>query len=92
MIAFIRLAFFGLTGLSAIYVLVRIYARSVHRERLENQWDDNPPAGGGETERERFIEQGMRKWERGTGRKLLWLVVILPLVVFGVIIYLVNYQ
>ena len=52
MFGIIRLAFLGLIGLSVLYLVVRTYARSVHRERLEKEWDANPPAGQGASERQ----------------------------------------
>ena len=92
MIAIIRLAVFGFIGLSVVYLLVSVYSRSVRREKLEKHWDANPPEGQGDTERTAFIEDGMRAYEHGLRKKLIWLVFIIPMIIFAVTVYLVNFQ
>lgn len=92
MFGLIRLGILGLVGLAVLYFTVRAYARSVHRERLEKEWDASPPAGQGATERGLYIESGMQAYEHGLRRRLIWLVVILPVIAFAGIVYLVNYQ
>jgi hypothetical protein len=92
MIGFLRLAVFGFIGLSVIYLLVSIYSRSVRREKLEKEWDANPPEGQDAADRTAFIEEGMRDYERGLKKKLIWLVYVIPLIVLAVTMYLVNYQ
>ncbi|MFT4151672.1 MAG: hypothetical protein QM656_15840 [Paracoccaceae bacterium] len=87
MIAFIRLAVFGFIGLSAVYFLVRLYARSVHRERLEKRFD----AGGIPGRREDYVSQGMRAYEGSLRRRLLWLVYVVPMAIMAGTIYLVNH-
>ena len=92
MFGIIRLAVLGLIGLSVLYLVVRTYARSVHRERLEKDWDANPPAGQGDSERAVWIESGLNAYEHSLRRKLIWLVFVLPVLAFAGIVYLVNYQ
>ncbi len=92
MIALIRLFVFGFIGLSIVYLLVSIYARSVRREHLEKEWDAAPPEGQGDTERTAHIESGMRAYEHGLKKRLLWLVYILPMIALAIIVYFVNYQ
>lgn len=91
MIGLIQLAVFGFLALSVVYVLVSIYSRSVHREQLEKEWDEDPPDGAGEAERAAYVEAGLAEYEHGLRHKLIWLVYIIPLVVVAVLIYLVNY-
>ena len=88
MIGIFRAAIFGFIGLSVIYFLVSIYSRSVRREKLEKRFD----AGGVAGERDAYLEDGMRDYEKGLRKRLIWLVYIIPMVVVGVTIYLVNYQ
>ncbi len=88
MIAFIRLAVFGFIGLSVVYLLVSIYSRSIRREKLEKHFD----AGGVEGDRDTYIRTGMQAYEKGLRKKLIWLVYIIPMVVVGTTVYLVNYQ
>ncbi len=92
MIAILRLAVFGLLVLSGVYLLVAVYSRSVRREKLEKHWDAAPPEGQGDTERAAYIENGMRDYEHGLRKKLLWLVFIIPMTLFAVTVYLVNFQ
>ena len=92
MIGIIRLAVFGLLGLSVFYLLVAVYSRSVRREKLEKHWDANPPEGQGDTERAAYIEEGMRAYEHGLRKKLIWLVFVIPTIIFAVTVYLVNFQ
>lgn len=87
MIGLVYLVVFGLLGLSLVYLLVSIYSRSVRREKLEKRFD----AGDGEGERDAYIEAGMKTYQHGLRRRLIWLVYIIPMVVVGVTIYLVNY-
>lgn len=90
MIGFIRVAFFALIGLTVVYWLLAIYARSTERERLEKHWDAAPPEG--EADRDAYIAAGMAKYEKSLRRKLIWLVYIVPMAAVGVIIYIVNAQ
>ncbi|WP_372841748.1 hypothetical protein [Phaeovulum sp.] len=90
MIGFLRVAFFALIGLTAIYWLVAIYARSTERERLEKHWDKKRPEAA--PDREAYIEAGMAEYEKSLRRKLIWLVYVVPMAVVAVIIYIVNVQ
>lgn len=77
-IGWIRLAFFVLIGSSIAYVALAIYFRSTHREELEKQWARSPQGG----DRDSWIEAGMARYQRGLKRRLLWLIYVLPFVVF----------
>lgn len=92
MIAIVRLMVFAFIVLSVVYVIVRVYSRSVRREKLEKAWDADPPEGQGAAERAAFIEAGMAEYEHGLRRKLIWLVYVIPMIVFAVIVYLINWQ
>lgn len=88
MIGFLRLGIFLLIGLSVLYVLISVFARSLERERLEKRWD----AGQGEGARAAYIEAGMARYQKSLRRRLLWGVYIVPLVVIGVLIYVLNFS
>lgn len=85
-IGWIRLFFFVMIGLSVAYVLTSIYSRSVRREKLEKHWESKALEG----DREAFIEAGMRAYEKGLKRRLLWLIYIIPMIVFNAIFFYVN--
>jgi hypothetical protein len=90
MIALLRLLVFGLIGLTVVYFMVSIYSRSVRREKLEDRWQEDHPDGGDPAARDAYIEAGMREYETGLRKKLIWLVYIIPMCALVVTIYLVN--
>lgn len=84
----IRLALVGAVVLTIVYFLVSIYSRSVRRETLEKRFD----AGGIDGDRDAYIAEGMRKYESGLRKRLLWLIYILPSIAFVAVIYILNFQ
>jgi len=87
-LGWLRLAFFALIGLTVAYFLVSIYSRSVRREKLEKRWK----AEGLEGDRDAWIEAGMRDYEKGLKKRLLWLIYIIPMAAFFAIIYFINWH
>lgn len=88
MIGAIRLAVFGFIVLAVAYVLVSIYSRSVRREKLEKKWDNEIKTG----DRDAYIAQGMRDYDTGFRKKLILLVVIVPILIVGGLLYAVNFM
>ncbi|TNE63775.1 MAG: hypothetical protein EP336_16835 [Rhodobacteraceae bacterium] len=88
MLGFLRFLVIGLVLLTGLYLLLGIYVRSLTRERLEDDWEKEGSIG----EREDYVEEGMREYERSFRPKLLLLVYILPLVVFAAIFYVTNFM
>ena len=84
----IRLILMALVFLGVIYFLVSIYSRSVRRERLEKRHD----AGGVEGDRDAYITDGMQRYEQGLRKRLIWLVIILPLTAMAATVYFVNWD
>ena len=84
----IRLVLLALAGLTVIYLLVSIYSRSVRREKLEKRFD----AGGVEGDRDTYIAEGMAAYEHGLRKRLIWLVIILPLAAMAATVYFVNWN
>jgi uncharacterized ion transporter superfamily protein YfcC len=84
----IRLILLALAVLTVVYFLVSIYSRSVRRERLEKRFD----AGGVEGDRDAYIATGMQHYEHGLRKRLIWLVIILPLVAMALTVYVVNWD
>lgn len=87
MIAFLRLIFFALVGLSIVYVAVSIWSRRVRRGKLEREWDEEIGVG----DREAFVRRGLAEYDGSLRRKLILGVYVVPMVFVGTIIYLVNY-
>jgi hypothetical protein len=90
MIGFLRLAIFGLIGMTVAYWLLRIYFRSTEREELEKKWAEDHPDGGDPDERDAYIETGMERYGRSLAAKLIWLVYVLPTVAVLVLMFLIN--
>ena len=86
-LGWLRLGLFALVGLTVVYVIASIYSRSVRREKLEKRW----LAEGLEGDRDGWIEKGMKEYEKGLKRRLLWLIYILPMLAFVATIYFVNW-
>lgn len=87
MIAFLRLAVFGLLALTVVYLIVAAYFASLHRERLEREWQAAPRGT-----REEFLAEGMRAWRHGARHKLILGVYVVPVLVVAGLIYLINYS
>lgn len=93
MIGILRILVFAFIGLSVVYVLVSIYSRSVRREKLEKAWDTDPAReGAAKADRDAYIADGMKAYEHGLRKRLIWLVYILPAVAMAMIIYFVNWD
>ena len=86
MFGLLRLLVVGFVVLTIIYVIVSIWSRSVRRDKLENEWDEEVKKG----DREDFVEDGLEDYDGSFRRKLIWLVYIVPVVIVLVIIYMVN--
>lgn len=88
--AFIRLVVFGFIVLLGVYLCISLYSRSVRREKLEEEWDEDPPEDTSPEKRAAFIADGMAVYESGLRKKLILLVFVIPPLVVGAIIYLIN--
>ena len=87
-LGFLRLALFGLVVQTAIYLLLTIYLRSLHREKLEKEYDAGDGSGG----REDYIETGMRDFRRSLRGRLVVLIYIVPQVLFLVLFWTHNFS
>jgi hypothetical protein len=76
----------GTIVLVVFHILVSIYARSLRREALEEQFD----AGDGTGDRETFIQAGMNAYAGSWLPKALYLIYLIPVVAVLFIIFVVN--
>ncbi|MBC9247767.1 hypothetical protein H4P12_13885 [Paracoccus sp. 11-3] len=75
------------------YLLLRIYIRSLRRERLEEIWDvRHPDMAGHNRTRDEFIRRSMVGFDKTLKSRLLWLVFIIPTLAIMGIVYWVNWQ
>lgn len=87
MFALGRLLVIGFLVLSVVYICLSLYSRSVRRDKLEREWDEEIQQG----DRDAFVEAGLREYDGSLRRKLILGVYIVPLTVISVIIYLTNF-
>lgn len=88
MIGILRLGIFGLVGLTILYVLLSIYVRSLHREKLENEWAAQGEIGS----RDDYVDAGMARFKASIRPKLLLLIYVIPVVVVGTMLYITNFM
>jgi hypothetical protein len=86
MIGFLRLFVVGFVLLTILYVVIALYARSVRREALEEEWERAGRTG----DRDAFVAEGMARYAVSLRRKLIWLVYVVPVVAALVTFYVVN--
>ena len=87
---FIKLVVFGFIGLSIIYLSVSLYSRSIRKERLEDQFDEDQPDTGEGDARDAFVAQGLQAYDMSIRPKLIGLVYVVPTVAIAAIIYTIN--
>ena len=88
MLAFARLMIFGFIFLTIVYICIVFYSRSVRKSKLADEWDAEIKEG----DREAFIEEGLEDYDGSLRRKLIFGVFVVPYLVIGVLVYLVNFQ
>lgn len=88
---FVRASLLGLVLLTVFYVLISLYARSLARERIEKDWDEENPGLGGAA-RSAYIEAGMASYHRSLRRKLVLGVYVVPILAVALITYFMNRQ
>lgn len=87
---FIKLVIFGFIGLTVIYFSVSLYSRSVRKERLEDEFDAEHPDGGTPGARDSFVSEGLQAYDASIRPKLIGLVYVVPTLVIGAIVYMIN--
>lgn len=93
MIALFRLIVLVLLLEAMFYLLLRIYIRSLRRERLEQVWAErHPEMVGNHAARAEFVRKAMVGFDKSLKSRLLWLVFILPTLAIMGIVYWVNWQ
>lgn len=88
MFALARLAVVGFVVLTIVYVCLSWYSRSVRRDKLEAEWDEEGMTG----DREAFVDEGLREYDGSLRRKLIWGVYIIPVTAVITLIYFMNFH
>jgi len=89
MLPMLRLMFILLIVLSVIYIGVSIYSRRMRRLKLEARWDSKEVLT---TDREAFIQRGLKKYDKSFRRKLILGVYIVPFTIIMVLVYVTNFM
>jgi len=84
----LRMAVVGFVVLTVFYVLLSLYSRSVQRERLEKEWDEEVKTG----DRDAYIEKGMAEYEGSLRRRLIVLVYVIPVLLVIGMLYVINFM
>ena len=93
MIVFLEVIAIWFVVTTLVYLAVAIYSRSVRRERLEKEFDATDPQGGDVAgDRDAYVRDGLAEYQQGLRRRLIGLIYVVPVVFFGIVIYLVNYR
>lgn len=87
---FVRMIVFGFLAMSVVYLSISMYSRSVRRERLENEFDANPPEGADEAMRDAYVARGIAEYNNSFRPKLIGLVYVVPMIAISVIVYVIN--
>jgi Mg2+/citrate symporter len=84
--AFLRVLLGFLLILVAIYLVLSVVLRLRERRRLAEEWE----AGDRLVDREAFMTEGMADYDRSLRKKLLWLVIVLPMAGLLILLYVLN--
>ncbi|MCO8145094.1 hypothetical protein NHN26_07625 [Rhodovulum tesquicola] len=87
MIALLRFLLMGFVVLTVVYVSVSLYSRAMRRQKLRRHWDEKIGTG----DRDAFVRKGLALYDRSLRRRLILGVYIIPMIVVGTIVYIVNY-
>lgn len=87
-IGILRLFVMAFIVMLIVYFVLSWWSRSVRRKKLGIEWDEEIKEG----DREAFIEEGLEDYDGSLRRKLIMGVFIVPYMVIGVLIYVVNFQ
>lgn len=84
----LRLMVFAFLVMLVVYFVLSWWSRSVRRSKLEEEWDEEGMTG----DRDAFIEEGLVEYDGSLRRKLIFGVFIVPYVVIGILVYVMNFM
>ncbi len=87
MLALARLVVICFVVMTVVYVALSLWSRSVRKRKLAREWDEEIHEG----DRDAFIDDGLEAYSHSLRRRLILLVYIIPVIVIGLIVYLVNF-
>ena len=84
----LRLGFFAFLIMLIVYFVVSWWSRSVRRDKLSAEWDKEGMTG----DKDAFVEAGLAEYDGSLRRKLIFGVFVVPYLVIGVLVYVINFQ
>ena len=78
----------GYVFLTVVFFILSWYMRSLRRESLENKFDEAEMEG----DRAAYVKKGIEDYNNSFLRKSLIVVFFLPPIIYGVILYLINFS
>ena len=87
-IGILRLMIFAFLVMLVVYFVLSWWSRSVRRSKLEEEWDTENRNG----DRDAFVRAGLEEYDGSLRRKLIFGVFVVPYVVMGILIYVMNFM
>lgn len=87
-IGFLRLGLISFAIMFVVYIVLSFYSRSVRRDKLEREWDEEVKTG----DRDAFVEAGLEEYDGSLRRKLIFGVFVVPYIIIAILVYIVNFQ
>ncbi len=84
----LRLMVIAFAIMLVVYFVLSAWSRSVRRGKLAEEWDEDIATG----DRDAFIEEGLEEYDTSLRRKLILGVFVVPYLVIGLLVYIVNFQ
>jgi hypothetical protein len=83
----VRIYLIAFVVLTVFYGLLRVYSRSLRKEKLEKRWEAEKPEG---THKATYVAEGLAEYDKSVRPKLFAVVFVIPFIVIGITIYMVN--
>ncbi|MEM7472031.1 MAG: hypothetical protein AAF340_11830 [Pseudomonadota bacterium] len=87
-IGIFRLMAMAFVVMLVVYFILSAWSRSVRKGKLAEEWDEGAQQG----DREAFIKAGLADYDGSLRRKLIFGVFVVPYLVIGLLVYIVNFQ
>lgn len=84
----LRLMFVAFIVMLVVYFVLSWWSRAVRRDKLAAEWEEEVQSG----DKEAFIQKGLVEYDGSLRRKLIVGVFIVPYLVIGVLVYIVNFM
>ena len=87
-IGILRLMVMAFVVMLVVYFILSSWSRSVRKGKLAEEWDEGAQTG----DRDAFIKAGLAEYDGSLRKKLIFGVFIVPYLVIGLLVYIVNFQ